>query len=292
MEKIIKTITIVTPSFNQGQFIEQTINSVLLQEGDFFIDYIIADGGSTDNSVEIIKKYDELLKTKKYPIKCKGIKYRWWSRPDKGQSHAINQGFKIAEGDILAWINSDDYYEPGTFEFVVKKFQENPDVDLIYGDGYIINESLNKKNISINGSASLEKLLKGKCYIFQPSTFFSKRVLNKIGLLDENLHYAMDYDLWIRIFKNGKTLYVPKILSNFRIWKKSKSGSQQKKFLSDRKKIFKKHGGVIIDPVTIYKIRKKIPLINYINKKFPKFYKMIKLIFYFFIEKLRYKNKG
>ncbi len=285
------TITIITPSLNQGQFIEQTINSVLSQEGDFFIDYIIADGGSTDGSVEIIKKYDELLKTKKYPVKCRGIEYRWWSKPDRGQSHAINQGFAIAKGDILAWINSDDYYMPDVFSLVARIYKKNPDTDLIYGDGCVVNESANKKKIATYSSVSLEKLLQGKCYIFQPSTFFSKKILNKVGPLDENLHYAMDYDLWIRIFKNGKTLYVPKTLSSFRIWEKSKSGSRQKKFLSDRKKIFKKYGGAVIDPESIQRIKKRMPFMNYINKKYPRLYGAFKKIFYIFINKINRLNK-
>ena len=104
-------ITIVTPSLNQGQFLEQTILSVISQKGDFYIDYIIADGGSTDNSVEIIKKYDSLLREKKFKIQCKGIKYRWWSKKDKGQAHALNMAFKTGQGDVVTWINSDDYFE-------------------------------------------------------------------------------------------------------------------------------------------------------------------------------------
>ena len=284
-------LSIVTPSLNQGQFIEQTIQSVLSQEGDFYIDYIIADGGSTDNSIEIIKKYDELLKAKKYPIKCNGIEYRWWSRSDNGQSHAINQGFKIAKGDILAWINSDDYYHPHTFEIIAENFKKNKGISLIYGDGCIINEILNERSISVYDSVNLEGLLEGRYNIFQPSTFSTKEIFNTVGLLDEDLHYAMDHDLWIRIFKNSKTLYIPKILSTFRIWEKSKSGSQQKKFSYDRKKIFKKYGGTMIDPETIRKIKKHMVYVDYINKKFPKFYEIIKSLFYYVIRNLHYRNK-
>ena len=205
-------ITIITPSLNQGQFIEQTINSVLSQEGHFYIDYIISDGGSTDNSVNIIKKYDKLLKIKKYPIKCEGINYRWCSEKDRGQSHAINKGFKIAKGDILAWINSDDFYEPNAFKFIIKKFRENPKVNLIYGNGYTIKKNKNKMVSNIK-AGNIKILLRGKCFIFQPSTFFTKKIIDKIGMLDESLHYAMDYDLWIRIFKNSKAFFSPKILS-------------------------------------------------------------------------------
>jgi len=284
------TITIVTPSLNQGQFIEQTINSVLSQKGNFYIDYIISDGGSTDESVKIIKKYDELLKIKKYPIECRGINYRWWSKKDNGQSHAINKGFKIAKGDILAWINSDDYYEPGAFEFIMKKFKENQGVDLIYGNGYIINEKSKIKTSTNKKAGNIKILLQGKYYIFQPSAFFTKKIFNKTGMLDENLHYAMDYDLWIKIFKNSKTLFSSTILSNFRIWENSKTGSQQKNFSLDRKKIFIKYGGNIIDQENIYKIRNKIPFLNYFSKKNFKIYKITKSIFYFFIDKLKYKS--
>ncbi|MCK4386478.1 MAG: glycosyltransferase [Candidatus Pacebacteria bacterium] len=285
-------LSIVTPSLNQGQYIEQTIKSVLSQEGDFYIDYIISDGGSTDNSIEIIKKYGELLKTKKYHIKCKGISYRWWSEKDNGQSHAINKGFKIAKGDILAWINSDDYYEPGAFEFIMGKFKENPGVDLIYGDGRIINGKAKTTKISLQPQGTLKKLLEGDCFIFQPSSFFTKKILTNVEFLNENLHYAMDYDLWIKIFKQGRALHFAKLLSNFRIWENSKSGSQQKQFLSDRKKIFKKYGGNIIRRRTICKIKNKLPGIFFFEKQFPILYKQIKIIFYFFINKLKYRIKN
>ncbi len=280
-------ITIVTPSLNQGQFIEQTINSVLSQEGDFFIDYIISDGGSTDDSVEIIKKYDKLLKTKKYPIKCKGISYRWWSEKDNGQSHAINKGFKIAKGDILAWINSDDYYEPNAFEFIMKKFKENPDVDLIYGNGYKIDKVKNTKEIMESDEGNFNTFLQKGYSICQPAAFFTKKIINKIGFLDENLHYAMDYDFWLRILKNNKAIRIPKIMANFRIWENSKTASQNNKFFQDRKIIRKKYEGSVIDPKTIYKIRSQIPLLRHLQTKFPKIYQYCKNTFYYFLNKLK-----
>lgn len=143
MTETKKTIfTIVTPSYNQGQFIEQTIQSVLSQVGNFSIDYIIADGGSTDNSVEIIKKYAELLKKNLYPIGCNGIDYRWWSRADGGQADALNQGFALTNGTILAWINSDDFYEAGAFQKVADAFRKEPSADLIYGNGRALDRSI------------------------------------------------------------------------------------------------------------------------------------------------------
>ncbi len=283
-------ITIVTPSLNQGQFIEQTINSVLSQKGNFYIDYIISDGGSTDKSVKIIKKYDELLKIKKYPIKCKGINYRWWSKKDNGQSHAINKGFKIAKGDVLAWINSDDYYESGAFEFIMKKFKENQGIDLIYGDCYFVNN--NKKIIhrTKQGNFLDFTTFTGKdLYIYQPSTFFTKYVIKKIGLLNENLHYAMDYDLWIRILKKYKILHIPKILSNFRVWEKSKTSTNEKNFAKEKKIVRKKYKLITMDKKTIKVITSNV-VPSIIRKKFPKFYNFFKFFFYYIANKIKYKN--
>ncbi len=178
-KELNNTFSIITPSFNQGQFIEETIKSVLSQEGSFYIDYIIADGGSRDKSIEIIKKYDKDLKNNTYPIRCKGISFRWWSKPDKGQSYAINQGFKIARGSILAWINSDDYYELGAFKFIFNKFNENPKVDLIYGDCYEINK--NSKELRTFKQINFKEMAREGCLIFQPSTYFTKRILKRVG---------------------------------------------------------------------------------------------------------------
>lgn len=286
----MKRISIITPSLNQGQFIEQTIKSVLSQRGDFYIDYIISDGGSTDNSIKIIKKYDKLLKTGQYPIKCKGVSYRWWSEKDKGQSHAINKGFKIAKGEILAWINSDDYYEPNTFNFIMRKFKENSNIDLIYGDGYIIDGMKKTKGIMKSDEGNFNEFLQKGYSICQPSAFFTKKIISKAGFLDKNLHYAMDYDLWLKILKNKNSLYIPKILSTFRIWENSKTTTNDKDFFKERKKIRKKLGGNIIDPKTIYKIRYKIKFLNIIQTKSPKFYQLFKKSFYFFLNKIKYKS--
>ncbi len=258
-------ISIITPSYNQGQFIEDTIKSVLDQEGDFFIDYIIADGGSTDNSVEIIKKYDELLKNKKYPIRCKGIEYRWWSRKDNGQSNAINQGFKVAKGDILAWINSDDFYELGVLDFIIKKFKENPDTDLIYGDSYLIKENTKKKTLMKSRQVDFKTTLK-RNFIYQPSTFFTKDIIKKIGFLDENLHHSLDYDFWLRILQQGKGLYFPKTLSSFRVWEGAKTSPQREKELFSRDKTLRKYSNGT-GPSKYYSYDRKIKDFEYLFKK-------------------------
>jgi len=239
------TITIVTPSLNQGRFIEQTINSVLSQEGDFFIDYIIADGGSTDNSVEIIKKYDRLLKNKKYPIKCKGISYRWWSKLDKGQTDAINKGLAIAKGDWFAWINSDDFYEPNIFSKLVEYFKKFPNAGVIYGNCYEVDKNGKKIKLQIpKTNPSFKRLKKGNC-IYGPASFYNIKTIKKVGKFDETLDFWMDYEMYLRISKLRCPLqYINLNIANFRIQKgeqKSTNPKFRKSMKKERNKIQKKY---------------------------------------------------
>lgn len=282
-------ITIITPSFNQGQFIEETIKSVLDQAGDFFIDYIIADGGSTDKTIKIIKNYDDFLKKGLYPIKCKGVELRWWSKKDRGQTDAINQGFKLAKGEILAWINSDDFYEPGTFEYIKNIFKQNPETELFYGDMFIVNQEGNK-TLKMTQQGTSEDLVNftGKdVYIMQPSTFFTNRVIKKVGPLDKKLQYAMDYDLWIRILKNFPALYVNKTLANFRIWEESKTTTQKKKFHEEKKRVRQKYGLTVIDKKTIKKLTGR-KTFSFFRKNFPNLYNFAKKTFYNIANRLKY----
>lgn len=218
------TFSIVSPSYNQGQFIEETIKSVLNQGGDFYIDYIIMDGGSTDNSVEIIKKYEQLLKEKKWPIKCGGIQYRWMSEKDRGQSDAINKGFKMAKGNVFAWLNSDDTYMPGAIGKVVDYFNSNFAVGMIYGKAYYIDEASDVIGKYPTEPFDYERLAEITC-IAQPSAFFKKEIYFDTGGLNLDLHYSMDYDLWIRIAKISRIEYLPVFLSTYRLQKESKTVS-------------------------------------------------------------------
>lgn len=250
--------TIVTPSFNQGQYIEQTIRSVLSQAGDFSIQYIIADGGSTDNSVEIIKKYDEILKSSQFPIKCKNIKFSWWSHVDKGQADAINQGFASAQGAILAWINSDDFYEDGAFQKVADAFQKNENVDIVYGNGYTLLNTTNIKTPVLTLKIDYRRLLFHGCEIFQPSTFFTKKSFVGVGGIDDTLHYSFDYDLWLALLKHGTAVRIDEHLSNFRIWPQSKTSSNHTKFIEEEKIILKKHTVGLWGPYHFYMLKRAI----------------------------------
>ncbi len=223
--KSIPKISIVTPSFNQGQFIEQTIQSVLSQ-GYPNLEYIVMDGGSIDNTIEILKKYEGKLK--------------WFSEKDKGQSDAINKGLKMATGEIVAWLNSDDYYLPGTLNKVGEYFETHTNAQWLTGDYEIIDENGKSIHSFVRAYKNFLRRTPFKStlfvanYINQPSTFWKKNILNEIGYINEQYHLCMDYDLWLRIYAKYHlhTLYSP--LSAFRIHSSSK-GKQQfvKQFTED-----------------------------------------------------------
>src|SRR5678816_1809657 len=176
----MKLVSIVTPSYNQASYLEKTIQSVLKQDYPR-IEYIVVDGASTDDSYEIIEKYNDRLAY-------------WISEKDSGQAEAINKGFARAKGEILAWLNSDDYYVPDTISAVVKCFDENPEVVMVYGDMLAVDETGQIINILKYKQLSLEDLL---CFqiIGQPSVFFRRKKKKKTGLLDTSFHFMLDHHL-------------------------------------------------------------------------------------------------
>jgi len=206
-------ITIVTPSYNQGEFIEETIRSVLLQ-GYPNLEYIIMDGGSTDETVNIIKKYETW------------IDY-WVSEPDGGQTHAINKGFQRASGEIVAWLNSDDYYLPETLKKVAMCFLEHPE-SLILGDvvEFSIDEELGVKKMHHVDFQSMLRPMDGTWMWHQPGTFVPAYIQKKIGLLDESLHYAFDKDWIFRLMELAPVHYLGVELVRFRIHKAAKTTSK------------------------------------------------------------------
>ena len=226
MENKEFVISIVTPSYNQGEFLEQTIQSVLSQEGDFFIEYIIMDGGSKDESVNIIKKYEKLLNNnciqrsvgeKIFYVsnknsfewnKCKGISYSWVSESDGGQINALNKGFNKSTGTILAWINSDDYYlDENVFALIRETYLKDISKVLITADGLVVDREGNESWQHIIGRVDLRELIYLDYHIFQPSTFFYR------GLLEEhkfNKSYksTFDADFFISILNSVDNNFV------------------------------------------------------------------------------------
>ena len=199
---MLPLVSIVTPSFNQGRFLRRTIDSVLAQDYPR-IEYLVFDGGSRDDSVEILRSY--------------GNRFFWRSGPDGGQSDAINQGFGLAKGDIFAWLNSDDVLLPGAVSSVVNRFRQHPDCDLLYGNAHFIDECDRVLGDYPTAPYDFDRLLES-CCICQPAAFWRRSVLDRIGPLDDSLHYAMDYDYWMRLDRTGgKLLQVPEVLACSRV---------------------------------------------------------------------------
>lgn len=211
IQKSYPKISIITPSYNQGQFLEETILSVLNQNYPN-LEYIIIDGGSTDNSVEIIKRYEKYLAY-------------WVSEKDNGQTFAINKGLKKATGDIIAYINSDDVYLPDAFNRIVKMFNKQPTWGMVYGDYYLIDESSKviKKKREIDFDYVMGCFIGMGIIIPQPTVFFTRSVFEKVGYFDESYNYTMDADYWLRVAQVAKIKHIPKFIACFRLHKKSKT---------------------------------------------------------------------
>ncbi len=233
-------ISIVTVNYNKGQFIEETILSVINQNYPN-LEYIIIDGASTDNSVEIIKKYENKLA---YFI----------SEPDKGMTDALIKGFNKASGDILAWINSDDKYCSNTFNIVAQLYQQKP-FDLLYGDCWLIDKhgNIGKRLKSYYTTAKIHAW--GIILMYQPSCFWSKAIYEKIGGLNPEFIVAMDGDLFYRMLKNTKNIVrTNHILSMFRIHEnQSGSWAPKGRYQYERKLLKEREKSVLLNSL-IYKI--------------------------------------
>ncbi|MBN1303043.1 MAG: glycosyltransferase [Anaerolineales bacterium] len=222
-------VSIVTPSFNQASFLEATLNSVLEQDYPH-LEYLIVDGGSTDGSREIIEKYADHL--------------AWWvSEPDQGQTDAINKGFAHAQGDILAWLNSDDTYKPGAITAAVNFLQENPEVGLVYGSADYINE----QGIPIGqfpaAQTNLRRLRQGYVHIPQQSAFFRANLWKQVGPLDPTFYFAMDYDLWVRLASVSKIQHVKQNWANFRMHRVTKSMAEDNRCWPEMLRVHYRDGG-------------------------------------------------
>ena len=217
-------ISIITVSYNQGDFIERTIRSVLFQEGSFYLEYIIIDGGSKDATPGIIKKYERLLHEKAFAAKNSGIDLIYISEPDEGPTHALNKGLRLAKCKIIGFLNSDDTYPEGTIEKIVQSFISYPETDVIYGNVLVVDENdrvigtrKGKQDLSLDD-------FKCKNALIQPEVFLRKEVTDRLGFFDESLGFVNDYEYWIRALKNNiKFTYAPDIWVNFRKRKTARS---------------------------------------------------------------------
>jgi glycosyltransferase involved in cell wall biosynthesis len=220
-------ISIITPTLNHSRFIEDTILSVKNQDYQFF-EHIIIDGGSSDGTIEILAKYPHL---------------KWISEKDTGQSNAINKGFRMSTGDILAWINSDDYYDSNIFSSIVKFFEENKDCSVVYGDMTDIDENGNILGMRTGEVFTLQRLLKNPDVVRQPVCFWRRAVLKEVGYLDENLHLVMDYDYFLRFAKRYRFCHMARNLCFFRMFSGTKTSRLAKQQISEIKYVMKRESG-------------------------------------------------
>ena len=248
-------ISIVTPSYNQARYIEKTIQSVLSQDYPQ-LEYIIVDGGSSDGTVDIIKRYEHRL--------------AWWvSEKDKGQTDAINKGFTQARGDILAWINSDDTYEPDAISAAVRYLQDHPEVGMVYGDCNFINENGQVIGRFHSAQTSYRLIRQGYVHIPQQTMFFRADMWKQVGPLDPSFYFAMDYDLWTRISRRSEIKYVPQTWANFRLHTSGKTIMADDRCWPEMIRVHYRDGGSFFSLIVgKYYIRKLIaPLLNWRRRR-------------------------
>jgi len=248
-------VSIVTPSFNQAAYLEETIQSVLGQTYPK-IEYIVVDGASQDGSLEIIKKYRSKLAY-------------WISEPDKGQTDAINKGFAAAHGEILAWVNSDDTLLPCAVQEAVDHLTRNPQVGLVYGDANYIDENGRVTGKFPAAQTDLARLRRGYVHIPQQAAFFRKALWDQVGPLDDSFFFAMDYDLWVRLAAISELKYVPKTWANFRLHADTKTINADDRCWPEMLRVHYRDGGSWYSAIVLkYQIRKIVaPLIRWRRKR-------------------------
>lgn len=218
-------ISIITVSFNQGRFIRQNIESVLCQKYPNF-EHIIIDGGSTDNTVSVLKEYLHL---------------NWISEKDRGQSDGLNKGFRKATGDVVVWINSDDMLAPGALNVINDFFSKNPDKYLLTGRQVIIDGEGKQLRVLKAKPFTYDHLLNERSSVMQNSTVFRRSVLLDVGYLDESYHYTMDHELFVRIVRKYKSYAIDSDLACFRVWEDSKTSTSQIRFFKELVRMKIKH---------------------------------------------------
>jgi len=228
----VPLVTVVTPSFNQARFIRQTIDSVLTQSYPR-IEYLVIDGGSTDETTAILRSYGDRLS--------------WVSESDGGQTDAINKGWRRARGTIVAYLNSDDTYLPGAVETAVAGLRAHAEAGAVYGEGYHVDESGRVIDRYPTEPFDLARLA-DTCFICQPTVFLRREVVERLGYLDGSLRYCMDYDLWIRLARVSRFVHVPEYLATTRLHADAKTLAQRAPVHDEILRTVHRHFGRVTSP--------------------------------------------
>ncbi len=226
-------VTIVTPSLNQRSFIERAVRSVLDQRGDFDLEYLVHDGGSTDGSLEVLRAFEGRL--------------RLFVEPDTGQSNAINKGLRAATGDIVGWLNSDDLLYPGALARVAEAFRARPDLAWLHGRCEIVDEHDRPIRRWVSAYKDFRcrrfsrRSLLVENYVSQMTVFWRRSAMERVGYLDESMRYSFDYDYWLRLSALGDPVYLPDRIAAFRWYAASKSGSSFERQFAEDQEAFRRH---------------------------------------------------
>jgi glycosyltransferase involved in cell wall biosynthesis len=229
MSERLPLVSIVTPSFNQVDYLEAAIRSVLAQDYPR-LEYIVIDGGSADGSHEILRRYSDSLA-------------HWSSEPDSGQTEAINKGFARAHGEILAWLNSDDVYRPGAVREAVEFLSRHPEVGMVYGDADYVDETGATVGRFPARPTSPAGLRRGYVHIPQQASFFRASLWKVAGPLDPSFYFAMDYDLWVRISALSPFRYHPRLWASFRLHPEAKTMAAADQCWPEMVRVHEREGG-------------------------------------------------
>jgi len=221
-------VSIVTPSLNQGRFIEDAVKSVLGQDYPR-VEYLVMDGGSTDETLSVLRRYHGAL--------------QFTSGPDGGQAAAINGGFRATAGEVLGWLNADDLYEPAAVSAAVAYLREHPETALVYGDArHVDTEGRDLGPCAYVEPANVERLIHEVDYIVQPASFFRRSAFEAVGGLDESLHWALDYDLWLKIARRFPIAYLPRPLARYRLTGENKTARGRFDRFAELDRVGRRHG--------------------------------------------------
>ena len=219
-------VSVVTPSLNQGRYLEDAIRSVLEQDYPN-IEHVVVDGGSTDETLDVLRRHPHL---------------RWVSEPDAGQADALNKGFRMANGEILGWLNADDLYLPGAISAAVEVLRESG-AALVHGGWQTVDEDGKTIKQVAAVPFDLEKQLNERNAVAQPGSFFTRAAFEAVGGIDPSYRYAMDYELWLKLGSRFQVRHVDRILASYRLHPASKTVGEYSGFVPETRRASRRHGG-------------------------------------------------